>query len=98
MTDDAAATPSPRRAPKKRKGTSAPASRVLTAGLSVGAACAIVTALAMSQPPQSTDPVQLDVSTAATDAVPTTTTTAGPPPTTIVVNKIYVPVPAGGGT
>lgn len=92
-------TPSPTpRTPKARakakKGPVAPASRVLTAGLSIGAACAIITALAMSQPTQA-DTVQLDVTSSA-DTAPTTSTTAAPPPTTIVINKIYVPVPAGG--
>lgn len=82
------------RTPKARKGPVAPASRVLTAGLSIGAACAIITALAMSQPPPA-DTVQLDV-TSSVDTAPTTTTVPAPPPTTIVVNKIYVPVPAGG--
>lgn len=82
------------RAPKARKGTVAPASRVLTAGLSVGAACAIITALAMSQPSPSDETVQLDVTSSA-DTAPTTSTTAAPPPTTIVINRIYVPVPAG---
>ncbi len=91
-TPEAGAARTPR-STKPRKGTVAPASRVLTAGLSIGAACAIVTALAMSQPTKS-DTVQLDVTSSA-DTAPTTTTTAAPPPTTIVVNKIYVPVPAG---
>lgn len=101
MTDGASPDGAPDRAPRTpkaraRKGSVAPASRVLTAGLSIGAACAIITALAMSQPPP-TDTVPLDVTSSA-DTAPTTSTTAAPPPTTIVINKIYVPVPAGGGS
>jgi nucleoid-associated protein YgaU len=96
MTDHEApeATHSRRRAAKGRRGTVAPASRVLAFGLSIGAACAIVTALALSQPTEATTSVPLDVVTTDGSGLPTTT--AAPPPTTIVVNKIYVPVPAGG--
>ena len=95
MTDRAA---SPRAGARDGRGGKrrvvAPASRLLATGLSLGAGCVIVTALAVSQPPEPSNDVSIDVTTASLDPV-TTTTTAAPPPTTIVVNKIYVPVPAG---
>jgi hypothetical protein len=104
MTDPAPRTP-PRsgaggaaRRTSGRRGTVAPASRLVIAGLSTAATCGIVAALALGQPTEpAPDPV-LDVAPAVPASAPAPEEAAAPPPTTIVVNRIYVPVPTAGAT
>ncbi|HEY6533867.1 MAG TPA: hypothetical protein VIY72_16280 [Acidimicrobiales bacterium] len=77
--------------PRRRTRRPAVASRIAVAGMSLAAGCAIVTAFALGQPVEGATAPPAD----PTPTVPLPTTTAAPPPTTIVVNRIYVPVPAG---
>ncbi|MBU6329490.1 MAG: hypothetical protein KGR18_06010 [Acidobacteria bacterium] len=106
MSSDAPDAPRSEARPPRRsrsRGSAAPASRVLTAGLSVAATCSIFTALALNEAPPAPkasavpDPAATVQSLVAADGTTVTTPTPTAPSAPVGATPSAVPVTAASG-